>query len=75
MLPLQGLPSPQPANHQTKDQEEKLVNSGDGGQVRSARTKPRHGAKGRGMVWLDHSTPEWDLYAADSHILIDDTCA
>lgn len=25
--------------------------------------KPPHGAKGRGMVWIDHETPEWVAYA------------
>lgn len=29
------------------------------------RGKPAHGAKGNGMVWLDHDTDEWKAYAAD----------
>ena len=29
------------------------------------RTKPPHGATGRGMVWLDYGTDEWKAYAAD----------
>jgi hypothetical protein len=28
-------------------------------------TKPRHGAKGRGLIWLDYGTEEWRIYAAD----------
>lgn len=38
-----------------------LKRSGEPGQ----REKPHHGAKGRGMVWLDHGTPEWQIYADD----------
>lgn len=29
------------------------------------RIKPRHGSRGRGMVWFDHGSEEWTLYAAD----------
>jgi hypothetical protein len=32
---------------------------------RGQREKPRHGAKGRGMVWFDHGSEEWTLYADD----------
>lgn len=38
-----------------------LKRSGEQGQ----REKPHHGAKGRGMVWLDHGTSEWAIYAED----------
>lgn len=30
-----------------------------------AREKPAHGAKGRGMVWLDSGSDEWTTYAED----------
>jgi hypothetical protein len=29
------------------------------------RSKPPHGAKGRGMIWFDHGTSEWQAYAND----------
>ena len=29
------------------------------------RSKPPHGAKGRGMVWFDHGTMEWQAYASN----------
>lgn len=29
------------------------------------RTKPHHGAKGKGMIWFDLGTQEWKLYAED----------
>jgi len=29
------------------------------------RTKPPHGARGRGMVWLDYETEEWRCAADD----------
>lgn len=29
------------------------------------RSKPRHGATGRGMVWLDYGTQEWQIHADD----------
>jgi hypothetical protein len=63
-LPLQGLPPSQPANQQTIV-EEGVDKTGEKCLARSARTKPPHGAKGRGMVWFDHGSSEWELYAAD----------
>ena len=33
--------------------------------VRGRKDKPRHGARGNGMVWLDYGTPEWKAYAQD----------
>ena len=61
VLPILGISPPQPTNQETTG---KIVGVVDGKQG-AGRTKPRHGAKGRGMIWLDHGTPEWDLYAAD----------
>jgi hypothetical protein len=44
-----------------------LDNCGDkaGQPGTDARAKPPHGSKGRGMVWLDHGTDEWQSYADD----------
>jgi hypothetical protein len=49
-------------NNQRKHLESSKRSAEEAGRGRS---KPHHGAKGRGMVWLDHGTPEWALYAAD----------
>lgn len=38
-----------------------LKRSGEKGQQQ----KPRHGAKGRGMIWIDHDRDEWQVYADD----------
>lgn len=27
--------------------------------------KPRHGARGNGMIWCDHETPDWAAYSRD----------
>lgn len=62
-LPLQGLPGGQPANQLTKDFRG-VENSGESGQARK-RTKPAHGAKGRGMIWFDYGSEEWVIYARD----------
>lgn len=47
-----------PANHRT-------IDSKGGLSADRNRIKPPHGAKGRGMVWADHGTTEWQTYAQD----------
>lgn len=65
-LPLSGLPPPEPTNHLTNSKSEEVDKIGEGQEsVAAGQTKPPHGAKGRGMVWLDYGTPEWDVYATD----------
>lgn len=54
---LIGNSQGQPTNQETTESKR----STEQGQ----RTKPRHGARGRGMIWCDHGTPEWNAYAAD----------
>ena len=58
-LPFQGDAA---ANQLNQSNHESRVEVADRG---SNRAKPHHGAKGRGMVWLDHGTDEWKIYAAD----------
>ncbi len=48
----------QPTNHINQHIESR-------GYPTAGRTKPVHGAKGRGMIWLDHGTTEWQAYAND----------
>lgn len=57
-----GPVAPQQLNNPTKEQGG--VGKGEGkGRERS---KPQHGARGRGdTIWCDYGTSEWDVYAAD----------
>lgn len=57
---------PQPLN-QTNHTTREEVGRGTGEERGRTRreTKPPHGAKGRGMVWFDHGTEEWRMYADD----------
>jgi hypothetical protein len=54
-----------------RPKDERLVEDVDkiGGRVEQpspdALTKPPNGSQGRGMVWWDHGTTEWQLYADD----------
>lgn len=47
----------EPAKHSNQESRKKVAGRRE--------MKPRHGAKGRGMIWLDHGTAEWEIYAAD----------
>jgi hypothetical protein len=54
----------QPNNHLTI--ESRGASKKEAGEVRTVhREKPFHGAKGKGVVWFDHKTDEWNLYAQD----------
>lgn len=54
----------QPNNHITI--ESRGASKKEGAETRTVhREKPFHGAKGKGVVWFDHKTDEWNLYAAD----------
>lgn len=48
----------QPLNHTNQESSKRSTAQGQ-------RQKPPHRAKGRGMIWLDHGTDEWQLYADD----------
>ena len=50
----------QPINQTNHESRKKEVAEG-----KRNRIKPPHGAKGRGMVWFDHGTSDWEIYAAD----------
>ena len=53
---IKQLPSEQAKQSYKNKKERRLPTSRD---------KPRHGAQGRGMIWFDHGTEEWNLYAED----------
>ena len=48
---------PNHSNNQTKDK--------TGVEKGSRKSKPKHGAQGRGRVWCDYNTEEWTAYAED----------
>jgi hypothetical protein len=58
-FPIPGLSASEPTNQITNSQESRSSDKARRDQ------KPNHGAKGRGMVWLDHGTSEWNVYAND----------
>lgn len=35
------------------------------GQISRQHAKPRHGARGNGMIWCDHETQDWAAYSRD----------
>lgn len=55
---------PNNLNNPNKALERKVDGKGEAVK-RRATDKPAHGAKGRGMIWFDHGTHEWRLYAED----------
>jgi hypothetical protein len=57
LLPIiVGEDRPQPTNNPS-------IESRGGLRETRNRNKPPHGARGRGMIWFDHNTTEWQAYA------------
>jgi hypothetical protein len=59
-FPIPGLFASEPTNHLNQSQGDR-----SSGKKKGRDEKPPHDAKGRGMVWCDYGTEQWQMYADD----------